>query len=91
MLDLFTLMLVTISYLDIKRSSSISLRIKMSNRSCIIDLDPTSLLRIAIMKRQFPASFVLRRREPKPHQMTSRSRWSMIFVCCPGMEDMLIR
>ena len=58
---------------------------------CIINLDATPLLVFAVMEGQFPTTLVLGCAQPQPHQVpTRRWRWE-VFVCCSGVEDVVVR
>lgn len=61
-----------------------------SNRWCVVDLDATPLLVLAVVERQLPAALLLRCAQPQPHQVpTGRWRW-VVLVCRPSMEDMVV-
>ena len=67
------------------------LGIVRSNWWCIIDLNATPLLVFAVMEGQFPTTLVLGCAQPQPHQVpTRRWRWE-VFVCCSGVEDVVVR
>lgn len=58
-------------------------RILWRNRRGIVDLDATPLLLLAIMERQLPATLLLGRAKPQPHQVPP-GRWRRkVLVCSP--------
>ena len=64
----------------------------------IIDLDPATLLVVAVVKRRLPSAFAFWDREPQPHQMPPHPRPAllihaarrMILIRRPRVEDMRI-
>ena len=65
-------------------------RVKQDLSWTVIHLNPTSLLRIAVMEWQFPAAFALGRGEPQPQQMPARHwRW-VVFVRRASVKDILV-
>lgn len=53
----------------------------------IVNLNAAPLLLITVLKWHAPASFALWRRQPQPHQVSSRRRRWIVFVGGAGMED----
>lgn len=57
---------------------------------CIVDLNTTSLLLLAIVVWQFPAALIFWSAQPQPHQVSPRCRWCVILVRCSGMENVIV-
>jgi hypothetical protein len=104
-LDWSDIIIVTMIYIKQKRSkyaarkqSSIKhtsspipiLSIQRRPRRLIIQLNPTPLLMRRISKRQLPAPFSLRRRQPQPHKMSARRWRRMIRVRRPTMQHVRV-
>lgn len=43
------------------------------------------------MEWQLPATLVLWCAQPQPHQMSAGRWWWVVLVCCPGMQNMVVR
>lgn len=59
-------------------------------RRCIVDLNTTPLLFLAVMEWQSPATFIFWCAQPQPHQVPPRCWRRVVLVRCPSMEDMVI-
>lgn len=66
------------------------LRIQRRHGRVVVNLDPSPLLLLAVVERQFPSALLLRRAQPQPHQVTPRRWRRKVLVRCAGMQDVVV-
>lgn len=66
------------------------LSVKQYLRGAVIHLNPTPFLRVAVVERQLPAAFPLRRGEPQSQQMPARRWWWVVLVLRSSMKKVLV-
>lgn len=81
----------TIALALVAFSAFFLLGIVWRNGRCVIDLDTTPLLVLAVMEGQLPTTLILWCTQPQPHQMPARRWWREVLVRRPGVQNVVVR